>query len=120
MISTIKICFTLYYENLKKVIKSDTIYDIESMSIRDIETEIDIIHMKYILSSPFSVSHNSVQYAAYLHIDTLIQKFNKSGEPDYCKNNETVINECINIDIPVQEENVLVEQNVVKQKGWFS
>lgn len=75
MENTIKECFKVYYNNLKNVIKSDTIYEIDNMSIMDIDNEIDMIHMKYIMTSTYSVSKSCIQCVGYNHLKSVIEQY---------------------------------------------
>lgn len=108
MISTIKICFALYYDNIKNVIKSEfNEYDLDNMTINMIESEIEIIHMKYILSSVFSVSPTSVQFMAYNHLMSLIKKYHEINEHSSKH---------------VESKNETIKDAEVKDgktKGWF-
>lgn len=110
MLSTIKICFALYYENLKSIIKSDTIYDVENMDIKDIEAQVDIIHMKYITISLFSVSRTSVQFEAYIHMTNLIQKYYEINDCEVCDE----INK-----VPENGTTSIATQDSETKKGWF-
>jgi bifunctional N-acetylglucosamine-1-phosphate-uridyltransferase/glucosamine-1-phosphate-acetyltransferase GlmU-like protein len=131
MLSTIKICFELYYSNLKPVIKSDKVYDIEKMDIKDIEAEVDILHMMYITKSIFSVSKTSVQFEAYVHMTNLIQKYYETYECEVCSSklvnkegvNKEQENEETNKVVESVQENNVRENNIQIQdptkKGWF-
>ena len=123
MLSTIKICFSLYYENLKTIIKSDNVYDLETMNIEDIESEVNIIHMKYILTSIYSISQNTIQWVSYTHMINMIDKYyerygnleNKSLSIDNKLNDKE--NNNISNDDKIQETIMDNPQNI--PKGWF-
>lgn len=97
MLSTIKICFGLYYDNFKNIIRSDVIYDVDNMSVEEIEAQVDIIYMKYITMSSFSISKTSIQSVAYTHMKNVIYNYKLS--------------------INVPTVNLSPEQ---KKAGWFS
>jgi hypothetical protein len=121
MLSTIKICFSLYSENLKNIIKSDKVYDLESMDIQEIESEINIIHMKYILTSIYSISTTSTQYNAYIHMINMIEKYYKiHGYP--AENNIITLDD--DSQKILQENNKIPEDltndtQPIPKKGWF-
>ncbi len=138
METTIKICFTLYSDYLKPLIKSDTVYNIDNMTIDEIDSEVDIIHMKFILTSKYSISPTSIPSISYLHMKSIIEKYNNTyrfvvnnevnlvniestqctNETDECPQNENVMKECIQNDDeqkPIQTQ----EQISVTKKGWI-
>lgn len=107
MLSAIKICFSLYFDSIKNIIKSDMVYDVEKMSIEDIENEVNVIHMKYILSCAYSVSHNSIQYASFEHLKNMIKKYHDAYDYDEkdCKDDDNKLN---------------IDGDKNKRNGWFS
>ena len=108
MLQTIKSCFTMYYDNVKNIIKCNKVYDVETMTVTDIENEIDIIHMKYILGSTFSISPTSIQCMSYTHLKNIIdQYYDRYGYDD----NEVS-----------QPESIIVQEEIPQKKtrsGWF-
>jgi hypothetical protein len=107
MLSAIKICFSLYFDSIKNIIKSDMVYDVEKMSIEDIENEVNVIHMKYILSCAYSVSHNSIQYASFEHLENMIKKYHEIYDGD----------DKLNID---DDNKLNIDGDKNKRNGWFS
>jgi len=133
MLNTIKICFSLYSNNLKSVTKDNTEYDVDNMTIDEIESAIDILHMKYILTSLYSISATSIQIMAHTHMKNMIEKYNNNTCRFLGNNmtdiesvqftnemNEPVVNECeqVSVPLPVPEQTQGVHQNVTK-KGWI-
>ena len=76
MSNEIKACFQSYVNfmtstQLKKI---DTVCpeEIQLMTNSQIGSELDLIHMQYILLSPFSVSKTTPAYVAYKHLKEMI------------------------------------------------
>lgn len=74
MEAPIKICFNLFAQYMKATIKDLRNYDTSNMSIEQIRGEIDIIYMKYILASTYSLSDTAVGSVAYKHLKDMIDK----------------------------------------------
>lgn len=73
----IRICFELYLQHINVLIKSETNLDTEminKMSIDEIRTLANILHMKFILSSTYSLAETNVSVIAYKHLINLIDK----------------------------------------------
>lgn len=84
MESTIKSCFEIYQNNLKSI--HNTTYTPETMTIEEIENTIDLIHMKYIMASTYSISKSCIQCVAYNHLKSLIEQYYERNE--YYTNNK--------------------------------
>ena len=71
----IRTCFGMYSKFISGVIKLDKIYTdeiISRMSMEQIKTELNIMHMKYIVNSVYSISESSIGSIAYKHMKQLI------------------------------------------------
>lgn len=120
MLTTIKICFSLYSDNLKIIVKDNTMFDVETMTIDEIDAAVDILHMKYILTSLYSVSLTSIQYMAYAHMKTIIEKYNNNT----CRflGNDMANIESTQFTSEVDEHTINEcepAQEVVLKKGWI-
>ncbi len=133
---TIKICFTLYSEYIKPLIKSNIVYNVDNMSIEEIDSEVDIIHMKYILTSIYSISPTSIPTISYLHMKSMIEKYNNTyrfsvnndviltniestqftNETSECPQNELVQTEFIPNDC---EQKLTQDAPSATKKGWI-
>ena len=102
MLSTIKTCFGLYYDNFKNIIKSDIVYDVDNMSVEEIDAQVDIIYMKYITMSSFSISLTSIQVVAYTHMKNVISSYK------------------VSMNVPVSGNHVANLSPEQKKAGWFS
>jgi len=76
--SEIKLCFNLFVNHMKCNIKELRTYDVPTMTINQIRAEIDVIYMKYILCSSYSVSDSSIGVVAYNHLKKMIDGSNKN------------------------------------------
>lgn len=72
MDNEIRICFSLFVNHMRTTVKNLTEYDYNSMTSQQIRGEIDVIFMKYILCSTFSVSDSSIGVVAYKHLKKMI------------------------------------------------
>lgn len=73
MESEIKTCFCLYLNHIKSNIKNVHDYDVSKMTISQIKSQLNIIHMQYILtSSSYAVSEASPCVVAYKHLKKMI------------------------------------------------
>jgi len=73
MENSIKHCFNLYVQYMKtSSLKDLRGYDTSTMTIDQIRVEIDIIYMKYILASTYTLSDTAVGTVAYRHLKDMI------------------------------------------------
>lgn len=77
----IRTCFGLYLNYIKQHIKNLREYDIDAMSISDMDAQLDVIHMQYILTSSYSLSKTSPGLIAYNHLKTVIRNSRYNMEP---------------------------------------
>lgn len=68
----IKLCFNLFVNHMKSNVKDLRTYDASTMTVNQIRGEIDVIYMKYILCSSYSVSDSSIGVVAYNHLKKMI------------------------------------------------
>lgn len=69
----IKHCFNLYVQYMKtSSLKDFRQYDTSTMTIEQIRAEIDIIYMKYILVTSYTLSDTAVGSVAYRHLKEMI------------------------------------------------
>jgi hypothetical protein len=80
MENEIKMCFSLFVNHMKANIKDLRSYDVGAMTINQIRAEIDVIYMKYILISSYSVSDSSIGVVAYTHLKKMIDGNNKVSQ----------------------------------------
>ena len=80
MESEIKLCFNLFVNHMKSNIKDLRTYDSSTMTVNQIRGEIDVIYMKYILCSSYSVSDSSIGVVAYNHLKKMIDGSAKYGQ----------------------------------------
>ena len=71
MDTEIRTCFSLYVGYIKNTVKHLPDYDYNSMTIKQIRGELDIIYMKYILVSSF-ISETAIGVIGYKHIKKMI------------------------------------------------
>lgn len=70
---SIKNCFNLFVQYMKSsALKDLRNYDTSSMTVEQIRAEIDIIYMKYILVSSYTLSDTAVGVVAYKHLKEMI------------------------------------------------
>lgn len=70
---SIKYCFNLFVQYMKtSSVKDLRNYDTSTMTIEQIRAEIDIIYMKYILASTYTLSDTAVGTVAYRHLKEMI------------------------------------------------
>ena len=72
----IRKCYTLYVSFLKANIKNLESTDQEDISIEQIDNQLDVLHMRYILSHAYSLSPDSVGMMAYRHLKQMIEEYN--------------------------------------------
>lgn len=73
MENEIKTCFSLYLNLIKGSLKNIREYDISDMTISNIRSQLDVIHMQYIVtSSSYSISESSPSMIAYKHLRNMI------------------------------------------------
>ncbi|ARF12408.1 hypothetical protein Klosneuvirus_5_78 [Klosneuvirus KNV1] len=73
MENSIKYCFNLFVQYMKtSSVKDLRNYDTSTMTIEQIRSEIDIIYMKYILASTYTLSDSAVGTVAYRHLKEMI------------------------------------------------
>lgn len=80
MDNEIRTCFSLFVNHMRNTVKTLPDYDYNSMTSAQIAGELDVIYMKYILASSFTISDNSTGVVAYKHIKKMI------GNDDLKKN----------------------------------
>ena len=80
MDNEIKLCFNLFVNHMKANIKDLKTYDASTMTVNQIRAEIDVIYMKYILCSSYSVSDSSIGVVAYNHLKKMIDGSAKNGQ----------------------------------------
>ena len=138
MESEIKTCFCLYLNHIKSNIKNVQDYDVSKMTITQIRSQLNIIHMQYILtSSSYSVSEASPCVVAYKHLKKMIDvddnnsKYQKLDSDVKLLNLEnTILKQELN-DLKNKISNTLFPNlstslnmdtiaNVNQPKGWFS
>ena len=83
MDKTIKTCFCLYVNHMKNIVKNLNEYDYSVLTLNEIRDELNIIYIKYILSSPYSISDNSIGIVAYKHIKKMLDE--ESSKTKYIK-----------------------------------
>lgn len=74
MESSIKHCFNLFVRYMGTMIKDIKTYDTTTMTVEQIRYEIDIIYMKYILVSTYTISETAVGTVAYKHLRDMVDK----------------------------------------------
>lgn len=73
MEQSIKHCFNLFVQYMKSsALKDLRNYDTNNMTVEQIRNEIDIIYMKYILASSYTLSDTAVGVVAYNHLKNMI------------------------------------------------
>lgn len=73
MENSIKYCFKLFVQYMKtSSVKDLKTYDTGNMTIEQIRAEIDVIYMKYILASTYTISETAVGTVAYKHLKEMI------------------------------------------------
>lgn len=73
MENSIKHCFNLFVNYMKTSSLNDLKkYDTTIMTIEQIRAEIDIIYMRYVLVSTYSLSDSAVGTVAYKHLKEMI------------------------------------------------
>ena len=73
MENEIKMCFCLYLNHIKLNVKNIQDLDVSSMTIDLIRSQLNIIHMQFILTSPsYSISETSPSFVAYNHLKKMI------------------------------------------------
>ena len=73
MDNEIRICFSLFVGHMKSTLKNLPEYEYGAMAIQQIKAELEVIYMKYILLSSFSISESSVGVVAYRHLKKMIE-----------------------------------------------
>jgi hypothetical protein len=82
------------------------------MTVDEIESELNIIHMKYILSCTYSVSRNTIQHVSYEHLDNMIKKYYEMN------NNDVEVPQIINVP---GEYTIKKDDNIkISKSGWFN
>jgi len=121
----IKICFGMYYNYINSIIKLtvECIPDnVDGMSVDEIRSYANILHMKYILSSSYSVSESSIAIISYKHLTGLIDKnllLNKINiiDNDYLSTKEKINK--IEAQLNHVNNNTSVDDLKDKPKGWI-
>ena len=110
----IRTCFGLYLNYIKQHIKNLKEYEVDIMDTSDIECQLNIVHMQYILTSSYSVSKTSPALMAYCHLKEMIRNTKTSKVCCLCQKPEKVL------DLP---STVLLDGNsemdLTKPTGWF-
>ncbi|QKF94374.1 hypothetical protein QKU48_gp0916 [Fadolivirus algeromassiliense] len=134
MDNEIRICFSLFVNHMKGNIKNLPEYDYNSMTIQQIRGEMDVIFMKYILNSSFSISDSSVGMVAYKHLKKMIDndemkiKYNKMEsemkllglENTILKQELTELRNKVSSTLFPMNTLSLNTASLQQPKGWFS
>lgn len=72
METEIRTCFSLFVNHMRGTIKHLPEYDYDKLTIQQIRAEMEVIFMKYILSSSYSISETSVGFVSYRHLKKMI------------------------------------------------
>lgn len=83
----IRICFKLYLNYIKQYVKHLQEYDVNEMSVSDIDSQLDVIHMQCIIASGYSISKTSPCIIAFNHLKKMIAD-NNSCYKCQCKDIE--------------------------------
>ena len=117
----IKICFAMYCKYMMSIIKLDKNYTdeiINNMTIDNIKTDINIINMKYIIGSVYSISESSIAILAYKHIKSLIDEHNTINKITIIDNNYLLLKNRLD-ELEKQKSLSINEKEQLKQKGWL-
>lgn len=73
-VNNIRTCFMLYVNHLRSQRKDlvTEAYNYETLTDQQIRSQLDILHMKYILSSSFTLNDSSPCMVAYKHLKSMI------------------------------------------------
>lgn len=80
MDNEIRICFSLFVSHMKQTLKNLPEYDYNTITSQQIKSEMEVIYMKYILSSSFSISESSVGVVAYKHLKKMVDDNEKKSK----------------------------------------
>lgn len=120
----IRTCFGLYNNYIKTIVKPIDEYtsaEIDDMSIDDIRTFANVLHMKYILSS-YSISETSTAMIAYKHLTSLIDKNTLLNKMDIIDNDYLLTKDKVGrLELVLDKINGVrdVENNDDKRKRWI-
>lgn len=114
---TVKLCFEkyiMYLKNQESIIIDD--YDINTISIQEIDKLTQITFTDYTISCKDKVNHQSVPCTLYKHVNSLIRQ--------YIQDNTSNVIEQLNnhISILEAENNNLktpIENKEIPKSGWF-
>lgn len=93
----IKICFEYFVEHLTKILKDIVAYDVDNMTVEQIEDEVDVLYMRYLMTlSSFTPSSKTCTMLAYEHLKNMLnsnQRLTKIENIVLHNQNKTLIQE---------------------------
>lgn len=108
MENEIRMCFYLWTTHMKNTIKDLRNYDTTNMTVNQIKAETDIIYMKYILASSYSISDSSVGVISYNHLKKMIECSNTEKNYNKIENELKMLN--------LENEKLKLDLNDLKSK----
>jgi len=125
----IRTCFGLYLSYMRQHIKNLKEYDIDSMSVSDIDASLDVIYMQYIVTSSYSISKTSPGLIAFNHLKEIIKNGtvcykcqSLKQENDYLKKELYDLKTKTTDVLMLSSSNDNLQQNMEidpTKKGWF-
>jgi hypothetical protein len=122
MSNEIKLCFESYVKYMKsnhlKTLNTSCLEELSLMTSSQISSELDLIHIQYILSQTYSISETSAPVVAYKHLKRMIDTDDINKK---CTQLEISLISCLqeidllkeqldNIDTKIPEEIEITEQ----------
>lgn len=120
MENKIRECFSLLISFIRKNIKDINDYNINTMSAQDIKCEMDLLYMKYILSSSCLNSDKNTIGLGYKHLRNMIHEFELSNEVRTLQMENFLLKQELD-SYKNMSKNILPVQNDNQEqsKGWF-
>lgn len=75
METSINMCFLLYVTRMRQHVKNLKEYDCNGMTMFDIQNEADVIYMKYLTGSPYSITEASPEVCSYRQLCSMLDRY---------------------------------------------
>lgn len=122
-LKTVKSCFEKFvnYMERKEKISSTEEFDIENISIQDIDKLTQILFMNYIIKNDSKINQNNSTCILYKHVNSLIRRY---FQDETNKTTDLFQNYLFRFDDNLKSNNInsKIEENISHantSKGWF-
>jgi hypothetical protein len=120
-LKTVKSCFEKYirYLETSEKINASEKFDIENISIEDMDRLTQIIFMNYVISCDSKINQFSIPCVLYKHVNSLIRQYIQDESHKNSKTTELLKDHIFKVN--EEKKNQVIKLQPVKEvkKGWF-